>query len=166
LKKKVITTQDSYRKTVKIEKKTGGIVTTADLDKTQTPREFIAENTDAIPDKMIPEIKKAIETELENRQPTFWKCNQCGFIVRREWNAGTAACIKCNFMSKEGGGFMVKMKDREINEYLAAQKIQLQQAAQKYTRRKFNRFNESRKKAGEKELSFDEFLDLQKRLSL
>jgi hypothetical protein len=61
---------------------------------------------------------------------------------------------------------MVKMKDREINEYLAAQKIQLQQAAQKYTRRKFNRFNESRKKAGEKELSFDEFLDLQKRLSL
>lgn len=170
MKNKIITTQDSAKKTVKVKPKRSKtkMITTGDLGKKLTPRDFVIENIDCLSNKEIERLKTKIEKELEARHPEYWKCNNpaCGFVTKRPWGSEKISCLWCNFNNYEEGGWLEKMSAKEAAEYEEKEKERMRIIAEKMLKQKFERSNKSRREVGEPELTFDEFKELQKKHDL
>jgi hypothetical protein len=156
--KKVITTKESYSKTRKPKaKKTGGMVTTGDLGKTKTDAEIIFENFDCISSETIKAVKAEIEDELKKRQPEYWKCDNCKFVIRLPWGRDGGNCVNCNMVNSERGGVYRKMSAAEVKKHLAEKAKEQEAIFLKMKKARFFRGNDLRKSRGEDPLTWDEF---------
>jgi hypothetical protein len=154
-KQKILSTKNLNREkaTVVPGVKKRRIITTADGDKTDI--QFIAENLDALKDGDILKLKAKIEKVIAARKPTWWRCNKCGMVRKRAWNAERNMCI-CNTRGYADGGFLEPMSDAEVEKHLEETREKARAESERRFQAALERVNRSRREAGRPEFSADD----------
>lgn len=131
----------------------------AEMNDVEYCRTFI----DSLPKADLKKLREQIETIIANRKPSWWKCNKCGEVRRRAWDAVETSCFHCNQYSKKAGGWLERMSDSEVKKHLKETAEKNKEERERNLKGELARANRFRREEGKEELTLEELKAQKKR---